>query len=52
VLVVRRATLLGGALYGAHVEPLEMPAAQSVDVDGPEDLALAERLLDPGDARR
>jgi len=45
VLAVRRATIDGGALYGPHVEPLEMSAIESLDVDGPEDLALAEILL-------
>jgi CMP-N-acetylneuraminic acid synthetase len=50
VLVIRRATLVGGSLYGPHVEPLEMAARESVDVDGPEDLALAEALIGRRDA--
>jgi CMP-N-acetylneuraminic acid synthetase len=34
-----------GRLYGDVVRPLEMSAADSVDIDGAEDLAVAEFWL-------
>jgi CMP-N,N'-diacetyllegionaminic acid synthase len=45
VLVVRSATLRAGRLYGDTIRPLHMTWAESVDIDGPDDLALAEYLL-------
>jgi CMP-N,N'-diacetyllegionaminic acid synthase len=45
VLAVRREIVEGGRLYGDVVRPFEMSAADSVDVDGPLDLALAEFWL-------
>ncbi len=45
VLVARSATLRAGRLYGDSIRPLPMTWAESVDVDGPEDLVLAEFLL-------
>ena len=45
VLVVAAATVRAGSLYGAHSRGYEMSAIDSVDVDEPEDLALAELLL-------
>ena len=42
VLAIRRETLLQDQLYGARVCPLLMDAVPSLDVDSPEDLALAE----------
>lgn len=46
VLVIRRATLESGNLYGADVRVLEMTAADSVDIDTLDDLSLAEYYLD------
>lgn len=45
VLVVRREVIAQGRLYGDTVRPLEMSLMDSVDVDGPDDLALAEFYL-------
>jgi CMP-N-acetylneuraminic acid synthetase len=45
VLAVRTRVLEGGSLYGNDCRPLVMTAAESLDVDDPEDLALAEYLL-------
>lgn len=45
VLAVRRHVLDAGSLYGSDSRPLLMAAADSLDVDGPDDLALAEFLL-------
>jgi CMP-N,N'-diacetyllegionaminic acid synthase len=45
VLAVRTRVLEAGALYGTDSRPLVMSASESVDVDGPDDLALAEMLL-------
>lgn len=42
---VRAELLLEGKLYGPRVEPLVMEAWESVDIDEPADLALAEHLL-------
>ncbi|MBI2387700.1 MAG: acylneuraminate cytidylyltransferase family protein [Elusimicrobia bacterium] len=42
---VRADVLLAGGLYGPRVEPLIMEAWESVDIDEPADLALAEHLL-------
>jgi CMP-N-acetylneuraminic acid synthetase/SAM-dependent methyltransferase len=51
VLAVRTRVLEQGSLYGTDSRPLLMEAADSLDVDGPADLALAELLLD-GDGLR
>jgi CMP-N,N'-diacetyllegionaminic acid synthase len=48
VLVTRRNVLLGGSLYGEDSRPLEMSAHDSVDVDTPFDLDLADWLLRRG----
>lgn len=45
VLAVRTRILEQGSLYGADSRPMLMEAADSIDVDGPADLALAELLL-------
>lgn len=45
ILVVRREVLEKGTLYGAVVRPLEMTLADSVDIDAPDDVALAEFYL-------
>ncbi|MGI8423850.1 MAG: cytidylyltransferase domain-containing protein [Chloroflexota bacterium] len=45
VLVMRREVLERGVLYGERVVALHMDAADSVDIDGYEDLVLAEYLL-------
>lgn len=45
VLAVRTHVLEAGSLYGGDCRPLLMAAAESLDVDGPEDLALAELML-------
>ena len=45
VLVVRREVIAQGRLYGDTVRPLEMGPVDSVDVDDPNDLALAEFYL-------
>jgi CMP-N,N'-diacetyllegionaminic acid synthase len=45
VLAVRTRVLEAGSLYGNDCRPLVMIRAESVDLDGPEDLALAELLL-------
>jgi CMP-N,N'-diacetyllegionaminic acid synthase len=45
VLAVRACVLAEGSLYGDDCRPLLMSATDSVDVDGPEDLAFAELLL-------
>jgi CMP-N,N'-diacetyllegionaminic acid synthase len=42
VLVMRREVIAQGRLYGDTVRPLEMNPVDSVDVDDPHDLALAE----------
>ena len=45
VLVVRAAGLIERGLYGGDLRPYEMAREDSVDVDGPPDLALASSLL-------
>jgi CMP-N-acetylneuraminic acid synthetase len=45
VLAVRTRVLESGSLYGDDCRPLVMTAAESLDIDGPEDLALADVLL-------
>lgn len=45
VLAVRRATLEAGLLYGDDVRPYEMDRAESLDIDEPLDLELAEFFL-------
>jgi len=45
VLVVRRQVVERGHLYGAVVRPVEMTKADSVDIDDPSDLTLAEYWL-------
>lgn len=45
VLVTRREVIEGGSLYGGAIRPLEMAAADSVDIDQPLDLIVAECLL-------
>jgi CMP-N-acetylneuraminic acid synthetase len=45
VLAVRREVVEESRLYGDSVYPLEMRVADSVDIDGPEDLDLAEFYL-------
>jgi CMP-N,N'-diacetyllegionaminic acid synthase len=45
VLAVRTRVLEAGSLYGDDSRPLLMTAAESLDVDGPEDLARAELML-------
>lgn len=45
VLAVRATTLRAGSLYGDDVRGLVMSAEDSIDIDGPGDLRLAEWLL-------
>ena len=45
VLAIRRETILQDQLYGEKVLPLLMEPAASLDVDGPDDIALAEFWL-------
>lgn len=45
ILLNRRATILGGALYGKRIAAYEMSKLSSLDIDDPEDLAIAEALL-------
>jgi len=45
ILVIRRETIEQGKLYGDRTLPYEMDAASSVDIDSPDDLALAEFWL-------
>lgn len=45
VLAVRRATIEQGLLYGEHVRPYEMGRIESLDIDDPLDLELAEFYL-------
>lgn len=44
-VLARRADRIGGDLYGGDVRPFVMTARDSLDVDEPDDLELAERLL-------
>jgi len=45
VLAIRREVIEGGQLYGRVVLPLEMDRIASLDIDGPDDLILAEIFL-------
>ena len=45
VLVTRPAVVRSGSLYGTNIRPYVMSRCDSVDVDEPEDLALAELCL-------
>lgn len=45
VLAVRTAVIINGSLYGDDSRPLMMSAADSLDVDSPWDLSLAELIL-------
>jgi CMP-N,N'-diacetyllegionaminic acid synthase len=45
ILVIRREVIESGRLYGDVVQPLKMPRSESVDIDDPDDLLLAEFLL-------
>jgi CMP-N,N'-diacetyllegionaminic acid synthase len=45
VLAVRTRVLETGSLYGDDCRPLVMTASESIDIDGPDDLALAELML-------
>lgn len=45
VVAVRTSVLEHGSLYGDDCRPMVMSAADSVDIDGPEDLTFAELLL-------
>jgi CMP-N-acetylneuraminic acid synthetase len=45
VYVTRRQTIISGSLFGADCRPLEMTAAESIDIDGPDDLVMAEALM-------
>jgi CMP-N-acetylneuraminic acid synthetase/2-polyprenyl-3-methyl-5-hydroxy-6-metoxy-1,4-benzoquinol methylase len=49
VLAVRTCVLEAGSLYGTDSRPLLMTAAESIDIDGPEDVALAKLLLGNGE---
>jgi len=45
VLALMRANLDGGDLYGSRIRPLVMGALESLDIDEPLDLAIADALL-------
>lgn len=45
ILLTRRDVIDSGALYGARIAAYEMPRLASLDIDEPEDLAIAEALL-------
>ena len=45
VLVIRKEVIESGRLYGDVVRGMEMSASASVDIDGPEDLLIAEFWL-------
>ncbi len=45
ILIADRATLESGRLYGDKIVPFTMDAADSVDIDGPIDLLVAETIL-------
>lgn len=45
VLAVRVTTLESGSLYGEHCRPLVMAAADSLDIDTADDLALVDLVL-------
>jgi CMP-N,N'-diacetyllegionaminic acid synthase len=48
VLAVRTRVLEAGSLYGDDCRPLIMSASESLDIDGPDDLAMAELILKDG----
>jgi len=52
VLAVRAELVLSGALYGREVVGISMTALESIDIDGPDDLRLAEAILKLGARRR
>jgi len=41
ILLIRRATIEAGQLYGSHVRPLLMDLRDCIDIDGPDDLLQA-----------
>jgi CMP-N-acetylneuraminic acid synthetase len=43
--VLRPATVRAGTLYGPRTFGYEMDLESSIDIDGPEDLRLAELIL-------
>jgi CMP-N-acetylneuraminic acid synthetase len=45
VLALTRATALGDSLYGKRIKALEMSRLESLDIDEPADLNLAEALV-------
>jgi CMP-N,N'-diacetyllegionaminic acid synthase len=45
VLAVRTRVLEAGSLYGDDCRPLVMTASESIDIDGSDDLAMAESML-------
>jgi CMP-N,N'-diacetyllegionaminic acid synthase len=45
ILVMRREVIESGRLYGDVVQPLKMGRPESVDIDDPDDLLMAEFLL-------
>jgi CMP-N-acetylneuraminic acid synthetase/2-polyprenyl-3-methyl-5-hydroxy-6-metoxy-1,4-benzoquinol methylase len=45
VLAVRTPVLESGSLYGADSRPMLMEVAESLDIDGPQDLQFAELML-------
>jgi CMP-N-acetylneuraminic acid synthetase len=45
VLAVRTAVLAAGALYGNDCRPIVMSAEDSIDIDTPWDLSVAELML-------
>jgi CMP-N-acetylneuraminic acid synthetase len=44
ILLTRCAVVRAGELYGPHIRPLDMHAFRSLDIDGPDDLLLAEAM--------
>ena len=48
IVITCRATIESGSLYGRDCRPFVMDELSSIDIDGPDDLALAERLLGTG----
>jgi N-acylneuraminate cytidylyltransferase/CMP-N,N'-diacetyllegionaminic acid synthase len=45
ILVIRREVIESGRLYGDVVQPLKMGRPESVDIDDPDDLLMAEFFL-------
>jgi len=41
ILLIRRAVIEAGQLYGSHIRPLLMDLRDSIDIDGPDDLLEA-----------